>query len=273
MLLDVQLSLPSLSWDEVRDASLQAEAAGFATLWTWDHFAGTVFGGDQLLECFTQLGALAAATTTIGLGSLVANVVNRHPGLLAHCAASVQAISGGRLWLGLGAGAAPGSRFAAEHDALGIELAPTMAARHERLLAQLDLLDEVWAVDRDDRWNGFARPAVRPPTLLGVNSVRLARLAGARTNGVNVRANHDRLGELLDAAQQARAAAVEDGSAAAGPWTTSVWARWDRSLLDPDDPQRRRFAALGVDRLVLVCLSPDEVRDVGEVREVGAPAR
>lgn len=257
MVFDVQLTLPTIGWPEARDATLRAEAAGFGAVWTWDHLAGTVFGGEQLLECFTALGALAAATTTIGLGSLVANVVNRHPGLLANCAASVQAISGGRFWLGLGAGAAPGTRFAAEHDALGIALDPSLQGRHERLVTQLDLLDELWATDRAPRFEDFPRPQARPPILLGVNSVRLARIAGERTNGVNVRANHDRLEQLLEAARVAHGERP-------GPWTLSVWARWDRALLDPSHPERRRFDRLGVDRLVLVCLDAAEVAEIGE---------
>ena len=60
-------------------------------------------------ECFATLGALAAATRNIGLGSLVVNAGLRDPAIVANAAATVQEISGGRFILGLGAGASPSS--------------------------------------------------------------------------------------------------------------------------------------------------------------------
>ena len=127
MIVDVQYSSAHNDWPALRDAILQDEADGtYDTTWVLDHFDGTTFqGGDRdLLEAFTFMGALAAATTTIGIGSLVANVANRHPELLALAASSVQRISGGRLKLGLGAGAAPETPWSREHKERGIALLP-----------------------------------------------------------------------------------------------------------------------------------------------------
>ena len=104
MKIDIQFSPAANDWPALRDAVLRAEADGYDTTWVFDHFDGAMIQGDRpMLECFTLLGALAAATTTIGLGPLVANVANRHPAVLAAAASSVQRISGGRLVLGLGA--------------------------------------------------------------------------------------------------------------------------------------------------------------------------
>ncbi len=257
--LDIQFLSGTCGWSQLLDATLAAEDVGFGMVWTLDHLAGSVFGTDSSFECFTLLGALSAATTRIGLGSLVANVTNRHAGLLAVAAATVQEVSGGRLVLGLGAGTSPTSKFAVEQRALDLEVAPTMAARHARLESVLDLLDAMWADDRDPRWDGFARPKPRPPTLLGVNSRTLASIAGARTNGVNVSAAHPDIAGIIDAARAARRPAPE-------PWMTTTWSPWDRALVDPEHPERIRLARLAVDRLVLVWPTAPDVDEIARTR-------
>src|SRR4051812_49181085 len=124
MIIDLQISPATTSWPVLRDGVLAAEALGYGAGWVFAHFDGRVLSprgavGSGMLECFSLLGALAATTSTIRLGSLVVNVANRPPGTLAASAATVQRISGGRLLLGLGAGASPTSPWAAEQNALG----------------------------------------------------------------------------------------------------------------------------------------------------------
>ncbi|MDP9463551.1 MAG: LLM class flavin-dependent oxidoreductase, partial [Actinomycetota bacterium] len=120
MKVDIQFSPGANDWPVLRDAVLRAEIDGYDTTWVFDHFDGAMISGDRpMLECFTMLGALAEATSTIGLGTLVANVANRHPAVLAAAASSVQRISGGRLTLGLGAGTAPSSKWSSEHVTRG----------------------------------------------------------------------------------------------------------------------------------------------------------
>jgi alkanesulfonate monooxygenase SsuD/methylene tetrahydromethanopterin reductase-like flavin-dependent oxidoreductase (luciferase family) len=169
--------------------------------------------------------------------------------VLAAAAASAQAISGGRLILGLGAGASPSSPWAAEQHALGIELRAGLAERHATLVSALDLMDELWGTDRDERYEGFARAEPRPPELIGVNSVALATIAGRRADGVNVRWNHPDLAHLLEVARRAH-------QGRPGPWESTVWTLWDEALLDGDHPDRRAWNALGVRRLVLTSLEP-----------------
>ena len=255
MIVDIQFNPSVEPWEAIRDGVLVAEQAGFQTAWVFDHFDGRLLrGGSSMLECFTLLGALASATTTIGLGSLVVNIANRNPGVMAMSAASVQSISGGRLLLGLGAGAAPNTQWSAEHRSLSLDLAPTIAARHQRLGDALDVLDQLWADDRPDSMHGFVLPRPRPPIIVGVNSESLASMAAARTGGINVRSTHDDLDGIVDAAIAARS----ESDRADEPMIVSVWAEWDSALADPDHPSRRRWAALGVNRLVLVCLDPHD---------------
>jgi len=254
MAIDVQFSPAVEPWPVLRDAVLIAEARGFSTAWTFDHFAGEMLSGSTMIECFTLLGALAAVTTRIGLGPLVVNAANRVPGVTVQCAAAVHEVSDGRFVLGLGAGAAPGSRWSAEHDALGVRLGATIADRHARVVGTLDALDRWWGDDRPDDLATFPLPRPRPQVILGVNSVALAELAGARADGINVRGEHPRLDVLLDAADAARAAHAREDA----PWDCSVWAFWDDRLLDPGDPRRLRWAAAGVNRLILVWLTPHD---------------
>jgi alkanesulfonate monooxygenase SsuD/methylene tetrahydromethanopterin reductase-like flavin-dependent oxidoreductase (luciferase family) len=254
MIVDIQFNPAVESWESIRDGLLIAEDAGFGTAWVFDHFAGSVLRGDTMLECFTLLGAMAAVTTRIGLGSLVVNIANRHPGVMAMSAASVQAMSGGRFLLGLGAGAAPNTRWAMEHDLIGLALGERMADRHARLGAALDELDRWWAHDRPAELATFPLPNPRPPLLLGVNSVALAELAAHRTDGINVRATHNQLDVLLSAAQAARRVSVRRER----EMIVSVWIEWDDALADPDHPARRQWEQLGVNRLVMVCLDPHD---------------
>lgn len=259
MIIDIQFNPTVEPWESIRDGVLVAEEAGFGTAWVFDHFDGAMLGGTTMLECFTLLGAMAASSSaagsgTIGLGTLVANVANRNPGVLAMCAASVQAISNGRFTLGLGAGAAPNTRWSTEHGHLGIALAATMTERHRLLDAALTEIDRWWNPDRPAELATFPLPSPRPPVIVGVNSEPLAALAGRRADGINVRGNHPRLDAIVVAAVEAR----RGTDRAAETMDVSVWAAWDDALADPEHPQRRRWAALGVTRLVMVCLQPHD---------------
>src|SRR5205823_1986399 len=107
------------TWGDVRDAASAAADAGFAGLWTFDHVDGRVYDAPHVLEAWTLLSALAVALPGVVIGPLVLNVANRQPGMLAAMAATLQHIAGGRLVIGLGAGARPGTRYAREQHTIG----------------------------------------------------------------------------------------------------------------------------------------------------------
>ena len=94
------------SYPEVAAMARDAEAAGLDSLWVYDHLISVE--GDRppegTWEAWTLLAALAAATSTVTLGTLVSCTGFRHPGLLAKMAHTVAEISGDRFILGLGAG-------------------------------------------------------------------------------------------------------------------------------------------------------------------------
>jgi len=225
MKIDIQFSPGANDWPALRNAVRRAEAEGFDTTWVFDHFDGAMIEGDRpMLDCFTLLGAMAEATSTIGLGTLVANVANRHPAVLASAASSVQRISGGRLTLGLGAGTSPNSKWSSEHLARDIALHPELAARHAAVIEQIRVVREL-------------PEAI--PIIVGVNSVRLATIAGEIADGINVRMTNERAEQFVKAA---RAAAGDR------PFEVSGW-----TFEDVDDV-RPQADDLGLDRLVLTRL-------------------
>lgn len=119
---DTSLAGEPVEWEGVRSAAQTAERAGFDSIWVSDHLFldwGKYGGPDTLqgaLECWTTLAALAGATETVRLGSLMICNDFRNPALLAKMVATLDVLSGGRVDLGLGAG-----WYAPEYEAAGLE--------------------------------------------------------------------------------------------------------------------------------------------------------
>ena len=94
-------------WADFKRMAQQAEGIGFDALWVPDHMIHNAFQPDAMFgvwDCWSILSSLAAVTTRVELGTLVACTAFRSPALLAKMADTVEEISGGRLILGLGAG-------------------------------------------------------------------------------------------------------------------------------------------------------------------------
>lgn len=243
MIIDFQINQGSGPWSLIEESALAAQEAGFATLWNLDHFSGEMFQGETMPECFTTLTAWAHLLPTIKLGTLVTNINNRHPGLLANIVSTFQELSGGRLTLGIGAGASPSSAWGAEQRALGIEMLPTMKQRHDYLLESVQTMRSIWRDDRSESFKGFPRPNVVPRIIAGTNSIALARIAGEHLDGVNIRWNHPERSEILDAARQA--------SHGRNDLDVSVWAPFVPEYSDPENDLYQELIADGVNRLVL----------------------
>ncbi len=153
----------------------RAERAGFYSLWVMDHFFQVEEIApmeSEVLEAWTALAFAAAHTNRIKLGTLVTGVTYRHPGLLVKMATTLDVLSHGRAYFGLGAG-----WYEEEHRGYGIPF-PSTAERFERLEETLQIAQQMWAGE-DHAYAGqhyhLARPlnapqAVQrphPPILIG----------------------------------------------------------------------------------------------------------
>lgn len=127
------------------DASVRvADEGGVALVTLMDHYFQMVdFGGpfEPILEGYTTLGYLAGRTERVQLGLLVTGVTYRHPGVLAKVVSSLDVLSRGRAWLGLGA-----AWYEREHVGLGIPF-PPLAERFERLEETIRIVEQMWSDD------------------------------------------------------------------------------------------------------------------------------
>jgi F420-dependent oxidoreductase-like protein len=140
---------PTLAKDLRRIAGA-AEDAGFARLSVMDHvWQIHVIGPPEhdMLEAYTTLGYLAACTSRVELVSWVTAVVYREPGLLAKLVSTLDVLSGGRAWLGIGA-----AWNEEEARGLGLPFPPT-AERFERLEEALQICLQMWS-DSDAEFQG-----------------------------------------------------------------------------------------------------------------------
>ena len=168
------------------DSSRRLDAAGYAGVWCWDHFVGKGDRTVPVLEQWTTLTAAAATTRQVEIGSFVANVMNRHPAVLARMVGNTQAISGGRVTLGIGIGGHP-----KEHLAYGIDF-PEAEERAVRLEEAIAVIRALWGggpVTRPSAYYpledayAYPIPAPEPRIIIGGESVAGAKLAGRIGDG------------------------------------------------------------------------------------------
>jgi alkanesulfonate monooxygenase SsuD/methylene tetrahydromethanopterin reductase-like flavin-dependent oxidoreductase (luciferase family) len=132
------LAWPQASdWPTYRDTILAAEAAGWDSIWTWDHLLAIMGPWEQaIFEGWSTLAAIAALTSRVRVGLMVGANGFRNPGLTAKLATTLDHISDGRAYLGLG-----GAWFEREHEAFGIDFGTGVGQR-------LDWLDEAVGIIR-----------------------------------------------------------------------------------------------------------------------------
>jgi F420-dependent oxidoreductase-like protein len=177
------LQVPNFTWpngqEQLGDTfgliAERAERAGFYSLWVMDHFFQIGFSGPpelEMLEGYSALAFAAGRTNHIKLGTMVTGVTYRHPGILLKTVTTLDVLSHGRAYLGIGA-----AWNEEEHRGLGVPF-PPLAERFERLEETLQIAHQMWAgIDApyEGKHYQLARPlnsphAVQkphPPILIG----------------------------------------------------------------------------------------------------------
>jgi F420-dependent oxidoreductase-like protein len=136
------------SYEDQLAVAQTAEAAGFGAFFRSDHFLSMSGSGDPgPTDSWVTLAGIARETSTIRLGTLVTSATFRLPGLLAIQVAQVDAMSGGRVELGLGTG-----WFEAEHTAYGFPF-PPVGERFDRLEEQLEIVTGLWGTPPGSRFS------------------------------------------------------------------------------------------------------------------------
>jgi alkanesulfonate monooxygenase SsuD/methylene tetrahydromethanopterin reductase-like flavin-dependent oxidoreductase (luciferase family) len=183
----------------------------------------------------------------------VLNVANRHPGVLANMAATLQQVSGGRLLLGIGAGGSRRTPYAAEQRAIGADVAPD-AVRAQRVVEAIALMRRLWSGA-----DGFLRPEPPPPIVVGGFGPRMAGIAGRDGDGFNTQAFHPQLAELVQIARDAHAASGREPAR----FVVTVFAGLEERWVRPDTRARQMLERVGVDRLILLTAPPYDPGQIG----------
>ena len=185
------------SFEDLLAVARCAEEEGFDAFFRSDHYLkmGDGDGRPGPTDSWITLAGLARETSSIRLGTLVTSATFRLPGPLAISVAEVDAMSGGRVELGLGAG-----WFDAEHRAYGIPF-PSTKERFDRLEEQLEIVTGLWATPVGETFDHHgayyqleASPALpkpvqrpRPPVIVGGHGpTRTPRLAARFADEFNI---------------------------------------------------------------------------------------
>ncbi|MDE3111683.1 MAG: LLM class F420-dependent oxidoreductase [Chloroflexota bacterium] len=214
--MKIGLQLPAFKWDGpqaipggLAEIARAAEDAGFSSLWVMDHFfqiPGVGPKTDPMLEGYSALSYLAALTRRVTLGTLVTGVIYRQPGILLKTVTTLDVLSGGRAYFGVGAGWNED-----ESRGLGVPF-PSVGERMRRLEETLQLAHRMFGGDSssfEGPFHTFAEPLnvpaplsrPHPPIMVGGGGEkRTLRLAARYADACNLftRPGLDVVGHKID---------------------------------------------------------------------------
>jgi F420-dependent oxidoreductase-like protein len=217
--MKIGLQIPSFKYPggtaairpKLKEIATTAESAGFSSLWVMDHYYQIkgLFGEaytDPMMEAYTTLGYLAALTENPTLGVLVTGVIYRHPSVLLKMVNTLDIVSGGRAYFGIGA-----AWYQEEAEGYGIHY-PSTSERFEQLEEALKLAHKLWESDetsyegkhfKSPKITNNPRPLSTPhPRIMigGMGPKKTLRMVAQYADTCNFfeRAGKDGLQEALD---------------------------------------------------------------------------
>ena len=294
------------TYDDLLAVARESERLGFDAFFRSDHYLkmGDVSGDPGPSDAWITLAGLARDTSTIRLGTLVTAATFRLPGPLAIAVANVDAMSGGRVELGLGSG-----WFDDEHHAYGIPF-PSLGERFDRLEEQLAIITGLWGTPAGETFSfdgvhhqlrdspALPKPvqSPRPPIVIGGGGPkRTPRLAATYADEFNLpfsslddtRAAFDRVraaceardrdpDELVYSAAQvvcvgADEAEVERRAAAIGRQPDELRANGAAGTPEEVVARLRAFAELGATRAYLQVLDLGDLDHLALIAEEVVP--
>lgn len=257
---------------------VEVDQAGFDSLWVMDHFFQIEFVGpadNDMLEGYSTLSYFAALTKKVKLGTMVTGVTYRHPGVLLKTVTTLDVLSQGRAYLGLGA-----AWFEREHKALGVPY-PPISERFERLEETLQIAHQMWS-DNNGPFQGkhyqlaetlcvpqpLARP--HPPILIGgMGEKKTLRMVAQYAQACNLFqfAGVPVLRQKLEILKQH---CQELGTDYAAIEKTTL------GQLDPEEPakfleQLHQLAEIGIDSALFGVADPTDPKTMKVMAEVIVP--
>jgi alkanesulfonate monooxygenase SsuD/methylene tetrahydromethanopterin reductase-like flavin-dependent oxidoreductase (luciferase family)/predicted kinase len=208
--LKVVLQLSRFSWGEdpmawLRGIATEADRAGFAGLAVMDHLIQIPQvdrAWSPIPEPWGTLGAVAGLGTGLELGTLVTPITFRPPGITAKAAATLDALTGGRAFVGVGAG-----WWEREHAAFGLPF-PTVRERLDALAAGIETMRALWAAGTKaydgervslPETTSYPRPAGGIPVIVGGSGERRTlRIAAELGDAVNVPSDPETLARKVE---------------------------------------------------------------------------
>jgi F420-dependent oxidoreductase-like protein len=168
MIMNIGLQIPSFKYPggttairpKLKEIVTSAEESGFYSLWVMDHYYQIkgLFGEaytDPMMESYTTLGYFAGLTEKAFLGVLVTGIIYRHPSILMKMVNTLDILSGGRAYLGIGA-----AWYEDEAKGYGIPY-PSTSVRFEQLEDSLQLAKALWdSVETSFDGQHFSAPAI-----------------------------------------------------------------------------------------------------------------
>lgn len=263
----------------LRSTAAAAEDVGASWFTVMDHYFQMEFfrtAHDPMLEAYATLGFLAGVTEKVKLGTVVTGVTYRHPGLLAKIGTTLDVLSGGRAFMGIGA-----AWYEREHKALGVPY-PPLGERFERLEEALQIILQMWGEDEGafegrhyqlaetiNEPGNLTRP--HPPIVIGGSGEKKTlRLVAQYADATNlIVSGTEELAHKLDVLRRH----CDDLGRDYGTIEKTVMGPQGDPLDDVDGFLRlaQEYADLGVEHIHLRAMTPDPAAAVTAFGEQVAP--
>ena len=194
--------------DTLKEITQACEKGGFYSIWPMDHFFQISFHGlpeHEMLETYSTMAFMAGITKKMKIGALVTGVVYRYPGILAKTVTTLDILSKGRAYLGIGA-----AWNEEESRALGVPF-PPLKERFERLEETLQITKQMWSGKQEPYHGKYYQlektlcspmPVTKPhpPILIGGMEKKTLKLVAKYADACNfiARASKEELKHKLD---------------------------------------------------------------------------